>query len=102
MSTKEKGEEEKDNIFEELTCTINEIPRYDIKILIGDISAKIVREEIFRETSCGYIKLKRNYANRICNRESIKIKITEFQRKHIYKSTWVSPNGNYCNPNNHV
>lgn len=46
--TEMKVEEEKDKFYEELSKVIQGIPRYDIKISVGDINAKIERESIYK------------------------------------------------------
>jgi hypothetical protein len=41
----------KDNFHEELECVINKFPKYHMKILLGDLNAKVGREDIFRATA---------------------------------------------------
>jgi hypothetical protein len=40
----------KDSFYEELGCVFDQFPRYDMKILFGDFSAKVGREDIFKPT----------------------------------------------------
>jgi hypothetical protein len=41
----------KDSFYEELECVIDEFPQYHTKILLGDFSAKIGREDICKPTT---------------------------------------------------
>jgi hypothetical protein len=40
----------KDSFYEELRRVIDQIPRYDMKILLGKFNAKVGREDIFKPT----------------------------------------------------
>jgi hypothetical protein len=40
----------KDSFYEELGRVFDQFPRYDMKILLGDINAKVGREDIFNPT----------------------------------------------------
>jgi hypothetical protein len=44
----EKSSDVKDSFCEELGCVFDQFRRYDMKILLGDFSAKVGREDIFR------------------------------------------------------
>jgi hypothetical protein len=44
----EKTNHVKDSVYEELERVYDKIPEYHIKILLGDFSAKIGRENIFK------------------------------------------------------
>jgi hypothetical protein len=46
--TEEKSEEEKDVFYNNLDKIYDECPKRDIKIIIGDLNAKIDQEEIFK------------------------------------------------------
>jgi hypothetical protein len=46
----DKGDDVKDSFYEELGRSFYQFPRYDMKILLGDFSAKLGRENIFRRT----------------------------------------------------
>jgi hypothetical protein len=46
----DRSDEIKDSFYEELGCVFEQIPRYDMKILLGDSSAKVEREDIFKLT----------------------------------------------------
>jgi hypothetical protein len=49
-STGNKTDDVKDSFYEELECIFNEFPEYHMKILLGDFSAKLGKEDIFKPT----------------------------------------------------
>lgn len=100
--TNNKEEEEKDSLYEQLTSVFAEVPRCDIKIIIGDFNAKLGKEKEIEEV------FGKNSKHSTTNENGIKlvefaleqdrqIKSTMFDRKDIYKGTWVSPDGMSCN-----
>jgi hypothetical protein len=48
--TEERPQEEKDEFYDNLEHTLNEIPRNTIRIVLGDFNAKLGKEIIFRST----------------------------------------------------
>jgi hypothetical protein len=46
----DKGDDVKDSFYEEPGRVFDQFPRYDMKILLGDFSAKVGRENIFKPT----------------------------------------------------
>jgi len=46
--TEEKDNDEKENFYEDLDQIYEECPKRDVKIIIGNINAKIGQEEIYR------------------------------------------------------
>jgi hypothetical protein len=48
--SEEKSEEEKDAFYDDLDEIYDECPKRDIKIIIGDLNAKMGLEEIFKPT----------------------------------------------------
>jgi exonuclease III len=46
----DKSDDVKDSFYEELGCVFDQFPRYNMKILFGDVSAKVGREDIFKPT----------------------------------------------------
>ncbi|KAJ4447111.1 hypothetical protein ANN_09111 [Periplaneta americana] len=49
-STEEKDDHIKDSFYEELEHTFDQLPRFHMKILLGDFNAKVGQEDIFRPT----------------------------------------------------
>jgi hypothetical protein len=46
---------EKDNLYEDLDQIYEECPKRDVKIILGDLNAKIGQEEIYRPIIILYI-----------------------------------------------
>jgi hypothetical protein len=46
--TDEKTDDVKDSFYEELEFMFDEFPKYHTKILLGDFSAKLGREDLFK------------------------------------------------------
>jgi hypothetical protein len=49
--TQDKIDDVKDNFYEELECMFNRFPKYHTKILLGDFSAKVGKEDILNQQS---------------------------------------------------
>jgi hypothetical protein len=47
---KAKSGDVKDSFYEELGCVFDQLPRSEMKILLGGFNAKIGREDIFKLT----------------------------------------------------
>jgi hypothetical protein len=83
------------------------IPRSYIRILVGDQNAQVGREHAFRHT-IGKESMhseKNNNGLRLISFASTKglvISSTQFQRKEIYKHTWVSPDGKTKSQIDHI
>jgi hypothetical protein len=48
--TEDKTDDIEDSFYEELECVFDKFPKYHMKILLGDLNAKIGREDIFKPT----------------------------------------------------
>ncbi|XP_023313012.1 uncharacterized protein LOC111693104 [Anoplophora glabripennis] len=83
----------KEEFYNELDRLYEEIPKYDMKILLGDANAEIGREEMYKPTIGDHSK--HEVTNQV-------IKSTYFQRKEIYKGTWRSPDGKTINQIDHI
>jgi hypothetical protein len=46
MLQQDKTDDVKDSFHEELECAFDKFPKYHMKILLGDFSAKVGREDI--------------------------------------------------------
>jgi hypothetical protein len=46
----DKSDYVKGNFCEELGCILDQLPKYDMKILLGGFYAKVGREDIFKPT----------------------------------------------------
>jgi hypothetical protein len=50
-STKDKSDDTKDTFYKELEHTFDQFPKYYMKTLLGNINAKVGREDIFIPTT---------------------------------------------------
>ena len=97
--TEEATEEAKDTFYEQLQDVFNEIPSYDIKILMGDLNAKISQKRDGFQNVIGPYGSARDTNDNgerllsFCNTNGFIIGNTQFQHKKIHKNTWRSPNG---------
>jgi hypothetical protein len=48
--TKDKIDDEKDSFYSELELIFDKCPKYHMKILLGDVNAKVGREDFFKPT----------------------------------------------------
>jgi hypothetical protein len=48
--TEEKSDDSKDSFYEELEQVFDHFPKYHMKILLGDLNAKLWREDTFKST----------------------------------------------------
>lgn len=105
--SEEKEIETKVKFYEELNKIMEEIPKFDIKYVVGDMNAKIGREEEYRNVTGG--KSKHSVTNGNGTRlvefaleNNMKIVSTMFDHKDIHKETWIAPNRKTKNQIDHV
>jgi exonuclease III len=48
--TEDKTDDVKDSFYEEVECVFDKFPKYHMEILLGDFSAKVGKEDIFKPT----------------------------------------------------
>ena len=48
--SEERSDDSKDSFYEELEQVFDHLPKYHMKILLGDFNAKLEREKIFKPT----------------------------------------------------
>ncbi|KAK9693646.1 hypothetical protein QE152_g34056 [Popillia japonica] len=106
---KDKDEDIKTRFYEELEEVLNKIPKFDIKCLIGDMNAKVGREEEYSVTTTtggkSLHKVSNDNGKRLIEfalENSMKIVSTAFDHKDIHKETWIAPNGLTKNQIDHV
>jgi hypothetical protein len=54
----DKSDDVKDSFYEELVHVFDQIPTYEMKILLGDFNAKVGREDIFKPTIGNEVHMK--------------------------------------------
>lgn len=104
--TEDKDLEEKVEFYEQLEEYFGRLPKYDVKVLLGDCNAKIGREEI-HEPIIGRHSLHRSTNQNgeklieFAMEQRLKIMGTCYEHKDIHKATWKSPNGITLNQIDH-
>ncbi|XP_045502209.1 craniofacial development protein 2-like [Colias croceus] len=100
-------DETKDQFYEQLELIYDQLPSYDIKIVLGDFNAKIGREDIYVPTIGTHSKHTHSNDNGLrlisfASAKAMVVKSTMFPHKDIYKGTWRSPDGYTINQIDHV
>lgn len=95
----ERSDEDKDNFYSQLDDIYAQCPQRDIKIIIGDLNAKVGREEIFRPTIGKFSMHMDTNENGLrlisfAAAHNMEISSTFFQHKTSHKITWLSPGSN--------
>lgn len=105
--TEEKSETEKEDFYHELETMLLTCPKHDIKIVIGDMNAKVGQEKQY------YPTIGRNSLHKESNEngtrmihfaasQNMVIAGTWFEHKDIHKGTWKSPDSNTINTIDHI
>jgi exonuclease III len=93
--------------YEGLGRIIDQLPRYDMKILLGDFNAKVGREDIFKQkigNECSH-EISNDNGVRVINFATYKnlvVKSTMFPHRSIHKYNWTSPDGKTHNRIDHI
>ena len=104
--SEEKSDESKDSFYEELEQVFDHIPKYHMKILLGDFNAKVGAEYIFKPTIGSESPHQDTNDNgvRIINfatSKNLVVKSTMFPHRNIHMYTWPSSDGNTHNQIGH-
>jgi hypothetical protein len=105
--TEEADQQQKDEFYEKLDKSYEEIPQHDVRMIMGDFNAKVGKEIMYRKTA-GTQSL-----HEVCNDNGLRlidfavgndmvVSSTWKQRKDIHKATWYSPDGVTKNQIDHV
>jgi endonuclease/exonuclease/phosphatase family metal-dependent hydrolase len=105
--TEERSDEEKESFYERLEETYGKIPKYDMKIILGDFNAKIGKEECIKEVAGRFTLHKETSKNGwylvdYVTRNGMKIRSTQFDHKKIHLGTWKVPGSELVNQIDHV
>ena len=95
-------EEELKEFYEKLESTLKELPKKDIRIIIGDFNAKIGKdntgwEDIMQQHGYGERNERGERLLEFAAKHNMLICNTKFQQKDCRKYTWTSPDGKYTN-----
>lgn len=105
--TEEKDDEVKEQFYDLLELTYDELPKADVRIVLGDFNAQIGRETEYRRVTGGHSlhEVSNDNGSRLINLASslnLAVKSTWFPRKDIHKQTWISPDGTTRNQIDHM
>ncbi|VDP55298.1 unnamed protein product [Heligmosomoides polygyrus] len=106
--TEDATVEEKDDFYERLQDTIDEIPRRDLKLVLGDFNAQVGGDRNIMEKSVGAFASSDHLSNNgerlvsFCDFNDLCIANTFFFHRGIHKKTWRSPNSTTANEIDHI
>ncbi|KAK3090899.1 hypothetical protein FSP39_015581 [Pinctada imbricata] len=105
--TNESAEEVKEAFLEQLQSVINNIPKHDVLLIIGDFNAKVGRNNEGHESAMGKhgIGERNDNGERLLDMFEISnlvITGTIFPHKQRHKISWISPDGKTENQVDHV
>ena len=101
--TEVAADSEKDEFYDQLQGVIDEIPSFDIKLVMGDLNAKLgsdrrgIPSSIGPHGSADDINDNGERLLSLCSTSGLSIGNTFFKHKRIHKKTWTSPDGNTSN-----
>jgi hypothetical protein len=104
--TNDSDDEAKDEFYEQLQAELEAIPRHDMKIVMGDMNAKVggsnnSYERALGREGCGTMNGNGEKLAEMCTSYDLVIGGTLFPHKEIHKLTWYSPNGRDKNQIDH-
>lgn len=106
--TEGASDADKDTFYQQLSSTFDELPRHDLKLLLGDLNAQITSDNSTCPSTIGKHSLHSSSNDNgtrfvdFCMAYQLVIGGSLFQRKDIHKGTWRSPNGRTVNQIDHV
>ena len=101
-----ENEEEKDCFYDDLEQAYIKCPKHDVKIILGDMNAKIGKEWNLRAITGAHSLHESTNNNgmrlvQLAMSLNMVIGSTLFPKKDIHKGTWLSPDGETCNQIDH-
>ena len=99
--------EEKDDFYQQVQAAIDKTPKRDMKILMGDLNAKVGADNtnselIMGRHGTGAMNENGELFIDLCTFNDLVIGGTLFPHKTIHKTTWVSPDGKTENQIDHI
>ena len=99
--------EDKENFYEQVQAIMDKTPQRDLKILMGDLNAKVGTDNTDRELIMGRHGTGEQNENgelftEFCTFNDLVIGGTTFPHKKIHKTTWTSPDGKTENQIDHI
>ena len=105
--TEDKEEREKDVFYNELEKAIRAVSTYDLIIFLGDLNAKVGKEQFTKNVAGKYSphEITNDNGKRLCSFAgalNMIIKSTCFPHKKIHLQTWKSPGNRVVNQIDHI
>ena len=106
--TEVASDSDKDQFYQQLSSVFDELPRHDLKLLLGDLNAQVTSDCSFLSGVIGGHSLHSSSNDNgtrlldFCVAHQLTIGGTLFQHKDIHKGTWRSPNGRTVNQIDHI
>jgi len=106
--TNEATEETKDDFYDQLQMVLEQVPCRDVKIVMGDMNAKVGVDNTGREEVMGKhgVRAEMNENGKrwadFCQANELVIGGTLFPHKECHRRTWRSPDGVIVNQINHL
>ncbi|KAL4125993.1 hypothetical protein QTP88_010225 [Uroleucon formosanum] len=105
--TEDKSQQEKEDFYTEIELLLEGISNSKIKIVLGDINAKIGKERSFRQTigTHGLHDMANDNGTKLVDLaigKGLRVKSTMFPHKNIHKGMWMSPDVNNVNQIDHI
>lgn len=105
--TEEKDNDVKEEFYNEVERVYDACPKHDIKIVLGDLNAKIGKEDQFREIIGKQSLHKESNDNGLrvidfATSKDLRVGSVRFPHKTIHKGTWISPDGRTTNQIDHI
>ena len=87
----------KDDFYEQVQAELDSIPGHDMKVVMGDLNAKVGSdntsfERVMGKHGCGSMNDNGERLIDLCATNDLVIGGTLFPHKSIHKLTWISPN----------
>ncbi|XP_048759375.2 craniofacial development protein 2-like [Ostrea edulis] len=104
--TNDSSEESKDAFYEQIQNELDRTPQHDIKIIMGDMNAKVGSSNMHYDRAmgkhgCGYMNENGERLAEFCTTNNYVIGGTLFPHRDIHKLTWYSPNHRVKNQIDH-
>jgi hypothetical protein len=105
--TEDNIDDVKDTFYKELECVFNKFCKYHMEIQLGDFSAKVSREDIFKltignDSLHGLIHVNGVRVVNFATSKNLTGKSTVFPHSNIHKYTWTFPDGKTHNHIDHI
>ena len=99
--------EEKESFYDQLSTTLDKIRKGDIKIVMGDLNAKVGSdntnfEHVMERHGLGEMNENGELFADLSNNHDLVIGGTIFPHERIHKETWCSPDGVTINQIDHI